>query len=146
MNKKHSKTTLWLLSVTFFFSLHAQAAFSGISCSYPTTATSSGQIQFRSPTKIDLTHPNATQVELKVNKAKETTTFSAETSTENFIETISYKYQNPFYLSEIELLVHITPDNASPTIEGTWKTDSSGLRTLTCVWLPETKVNFVELL
>jgi len=146
MKKKYSTAKIWLSTASFLFSVQAQALFSGISCSYPTTSTTLGQIQFRSPTKIDLTHPNAPQVELRVNKAKETTTFFVETSTLNSIETVSYKYQNPFYLSEIELLVHNTPDSSTPTIDGSWKTDTSGLRPLTCVWLPETKSNFVELL
>ena len=146
MKTKYSTATLWLLSATFFFSLQTQASFSGISCSYPTNSTTLGLIQFRSPTKMDLTHPNAPQLELRVNKAKENTTFFVETTTQDSIETVSYKYQNPFYLSEIELLIHNTPDNSTPTVEGTWKTETSGLRPLTCQWLLETKENFVEIL
>ncbi len=117
-------------------SSYALAHKSEIKCFYNTSQNSTQtEILFQAAANVDLSNPNTDTIELRVNKAKHTTTFNVTNNSHDTISEFVYKYQNPFMVSDINLVVTTDLNNNESIVSGTWTTDDSSVRKLSCQWI-----------
>ena len=115
---------------------YALAHKSEIKCFYNTSQNSTqAEILFQAAANVDLSNPNTDTIELRVNKAKHTTTFNVANNSHDTISEFVYKYQNPFMVSDINLVVATDLNNNESIVSGTWTTDDSSVRKLSCQWI-----------
>ncbi len=117
-------------------SSYALAHKSEIKCFYNTSQNSTQtEILFQAAANVDLSNPNTDTIELRVNKAKHTTTFNVTNNSHDAMSEFIYKYQNPFMVSDINLVVATDLNNNESIVSGTWTTDDSSVRKLSCQWI-----------